>query len=267
MSKKRKLSRIFSENGKTIILALDAYYFSLKVDGIDKTINLLPELAEHGLNAVITTYGMAKMYVDSFTDLGMIIRADVSSDIFGNNVPRTSQLLSVEDAIKLGADGVMTMTFPGSENEMNSHQIAWNIARESETWNIPYFCETLPYSYHVTTPESNQTEFIAAASRVGTELGADIIKTRLRGDAEDSEIIRSAKKPVVVLGGPETQDILTYFKYVYHCMQVGAKGVAVGRKITLNSNPIGVVAGLNAIIHLEKPPEEALDIYHHVMSG
>ncbi|WP_152658478.1 class I fructose-bisphosphate aldolase [Oceanobacillus sp. CFH 90083] len=266
MPKERRLSRIFSKNGKTIILALDAYYFSLKVDGIDKTVKLLPKLAEHGLNAVITTYGMAKMYMNSFVDFGMIIRADISSEIFENNVPRTSQLLSVEDAVKLGADGVMTMTFPGSENEMNSHQIAWNIARESEIWNVPYFCETLPYSYHITLPESNQTKFIAAASRVGTELGADVIKTRLTGTDEDSEIIQSAQKPVLVLGGPETKDILAYFKYVYHCMEAGAKGVAVGRKITLDPNPVGVVAGLNAIIHLEQTPEEALDIYHSIIS-
>lgn len=261
MSKGRRMSKLFSSDGKSIILALDAYYFSTKTSGIEKTIQILPRLVENGLNAVITTYGLTKMYESEFSDLGVILRADLSTNIFKESVPYTTELHSVEDAVRLGADGVVSMTFLGSENEANSHKIAWELAKDADYWSVPFMCETLPYSYHITTTESNRVKELADAARIGTELGADIIKTRLTGQSQDIEIIEAAKKPVLVLGGPETNDIYGYFNYVKHCMDVGAKGVAVGRKITLNQSPVGVVAALNTIIHKNGTAEEAAEVY------
>jgi len=263
MSKTRRMSRIFSHDGKSLTLALDGYYFSSKTVGIDKMINILPKLIENGLDAVIVTYGMAKMHAESFADLGLVVRADLSASVFNPSIPNTIELLSVEDAIRLGADGVISMTFPGADDETESHKIAWNLAKASDHWNVPYMCETLPYSYHVTSPESNQIETIAAAARIGTELGADIIKTRLTGEPDDAKIIKAAKRPVLALGGPKTDNILDYFVYVKHCMDVGAKGVAVGRNIILDENPIGVVAGLNIIIHKNGTAKEAYMVYQN----
>jgi len=261
MSKTRRMSRIFSNDGKSITLALDGYYFSTKTAGIEQTIALLPQLIENGLDAVIVTYGMAKMYAESFKNMGLVVRADLSTSVFDARIPQTTDILSVEDALKLGADSVISMTFPGADGEAASHKMAWDLAKAGNDWNVPYMCETLPYSYHVTSPESNQIETIAAAARIGTELGADIIKTRLTGDPADVKIIEAAKRPVLVLGGPKTDNILDYFNYVKHCMEVGAKGVAVGRNITLDKNPIGVVAGLNKIIHQNGTAEDAYQSY------
>ena len=44
-------------------------------------------------------------------------------------------------------------------------------------------------------------------------------------------------------------------------MQVGAKGVAVGRNITQDPQPAKVVAGLNAIIHENATAEDACSLY------
>lgn len=264
--KRRRLSQIFARDGNSITLALDGYFFSTKTGGIDEVIKNIPDLVENGLDAVIVTYGMAKNHAEVFSELGLIVRADLSTSIFEQSVPGITELLSVKDALKVGADSVVSMTFPGSEQEVNSHRIAWDLAREGDKWNVPFMCETLPFSYHVTNEDSNRIEKIALAARLGTEIGADIIKTRLTGHERDIEIIEAAQKPVLVLGGPETKEIYEYFKYVKHCMAVGAKGVAVGRKITLNTSPVGVVAALNTIIHKDGTPEEALDVYESFLN-
>ncbi|MEK5777244.1 hypothetical protein VXE44_19445, partial [Acinetobacter nosocomialis] len=60
--------------------------------------------------------------------------------------------------------------------------------------------------------------------------------------------------------GPKT-GIDCYFKFVQHCMQMGAKGVAVGRNITQDPQPAKVVAGLNAIIHENATAEDAYSLY------
>jgi fructose-bisphosphate aldolase, class I len=141
MSKTRRMSRIFSNDGKSITLALDGYYFSTKTAGIDQTIALLPQLIKNGLDAVIVTYGMAKLYADSFTDVGLVVRADLSTSIFDARIPQTTDLHSVEDALKLGADSVISMTFPGADDEVASHKMAWDLAKAAEYWNVPYMCD------------------------------------------------------------------------------------------------------------------------------
>ncbi|WP_040979302.1 class I fructose-bisphosphate aldolase [Oceanobacillus jeddahense] len=266
MSKNRRLARVFSNDKKTLTLALDGYYFTNKTDGIDKTISQMPELVENGLDAVLVTPGIAKKHADAFTDVGMLVRADMSTNLLDPSVPDTFYAATVEDALKLGADGVVNMTFPGADNEASSHQIARDLARASDNWNTVFMCETLPFGYPVTNEESNQASYIAAGARVGTELGADIIKTRFSGEPEDKEIVEAANAPVVALGGPKTENIIDYFAFVRHCMDVGASGVAVGRNITQNPNPAAVVAALNQIIHHHATAEEANEMYNNYSS-
>ncbi|KIV50886.1 phospho-2-dehydro-3-deoxyheptonate aldolase [Aneurinibacillus migulanus] len=261
MSKVRRMSRIFANDGKSITLALDRYNFASDTDGIDRTIEILPELVESGLDTVLVTYGMAKTHEKQFQNVGLLIRADITSGIFDPSVPSTEGFVTVEDALRLGADGVISMTFPGAHNEVASHRIAWELARESDKWNMVFMCETLPYGYAVTTPESNKPEIIAASARVGTELGADIIKTRFSGEPGDAEIVKRAQRPVLALGGPKTDDQLQYFKFVRHCMDVGAKGVAVGRNIVQDPTPKRMVVALNHIVHNDGTAEEAFEIY------
>lgn len=261
MSKTRRMGNIFARDGKSITLALDGHYFSTNTTGIDNTIGELPKMIESGLDAVLVTYGLAKTYADSFAGVGMLIRADLSAGVFDPSVPNTMGLITVEDALKMGADGIISMTFPGASNEATSHQIAWELAREADYWNLPFMCESLPFGYAVTNEESNNPKVIAAGARLGTELGADIIKTRFTGDAGDAEIVKRAQRPVLALGGPKTDHILDYFMFVKHCMDVGAKGVAVGRNITQDRHPAGVVAALNVIVHRNGTAEEAYKMY------
>ncbi|MGE7765872.1 hypothetical protein [Peribacillus sp. NPDC096540] len=68
MPKTRRMANIFAEDGKSITLALDGFYFSTNTRGIDGTIAELPKMIENGLDAVLVTYGMAKTYTNSFTN-------------------------------------------------------------------------------------------------------------------------------------------------------------------------------------------------------
>jgi DhnA family fructose-bisphosphate aldolase class Ia len=126
----------------------------------------------------------------------------------------------------------------------------------------------LPISYAVQKddPHTNDPHYIATAARLGAEYGADIIKTRFTGDIEsDKKIVQNAKRPCVALGGPKT-DNKTYFEYVHNLMEAGVKGIACGRNITQDPNPVGKVAALSAIIHEGKSVEEALKVYNTVQS-
>jgi len=97
-------------------------------------------------------------------------------------------------------------------------------------------------------------------------MGADIVKTRMSGDVEiDKKIVENAHRPVVALGGPKTSNE-EYFRFVRNLMDAGVRGIACGRNITQDPNPVGKVAALSAIIHEDKSVDEALKIYSEVGS-
>lgn len=261
MSKERRLSQIFGSDGNVIIAALDGFGFSMNTAGVDYTCENLDQLINNGLDAALVTYGQAKTYEKELSKITTVLRVDASIDVYNNSVPVTDQFFDVEDALKLGASGVVCMTFPGGgEREQFSHKMLANLAKQGEEWGMPVIAETLPFGYPVTTPESNDPKYISTAARLGAEFGADVIKTRLSGKNSDKEIIQNASRPVLALGGPKT-DTLTYYKFVKHCMDSGAHGVAVGRNITQDANPAGMVAGLNVIVHENGTPEEAFKAY------
>lgn len=211
------------------------------------------------------------MFAEELLDVPTVLRVDGSVNIFDNNVPDTAQFFDVTDALKLGAEGVVCMTFPGdsSGREESSHKMLASLAKQGEEWNVPIIAETLPYSYPVLDeyPDSGNPEAVKVGARLGSEYGADIIKTRFTGDIEaDKLIVENAKRPTVALGGPKT-DNETYFAYVHNLMQAGVKGIACGRNITQDPNPVGKVAALSAIIHENKSVAEALDIYKNTKSS
>ncbi|APC10787.1 MULTISPECIES: class I fructose-bisphosphate aldolase [Providencia] len=262
MSKQRRLSKIFAQDGKSVTLALDGYFFSTKTEGIDNTIKQMPELVANGLDCALVTYGMARNYQKEFKDISIVLRVDSTVNVYDNSVPDTQQVFTTEDALKIDADGMVCMTFPGAFNEEKTHAMVARLVKEAEQWNMPFIVESLPYGYPVTSPESNEAKVIADAARIAVELGADVIKTRFSGTEDDYLIVEASMVPVLALGGPKT-DTLGYFKFVEHCMNMGAKGVAVGRNITQDPKPIAMVAGLNAIIHQGASPEEAYALYQN----
>lgn len=262
MSKERRLAQIWGTDGNAIIAALDGFGFSMNTEGVDYTCEHLDKLIENGLDAALVTYGQAKTYERELAKITTILRVDDSVNIYDGSVPETDHFFDVKDALKLGAEGVVCMTFPGAKSrEQFSHQMLASLAKQGEEWGVPVIAETLPYGYPVTTPESNDPKYIATAARLGAEFGADIIKTRLSGEDSDKNIIANTSRPVLALGGPKT-DTLTYYKFVKHCMDAGAHGVAVGRNITQDPNPAGMVAGLNILVHKGGTPDEAFEAYN-----
>lgn len=266
MGKDRRLSRILGGDGKSVTLALDGFGFSTKTAGIDTAAKLVPAMAEHGLDNVLVTYGQATRFASHFQDVGMCLRVDVNAALFDASVPDIIPTFTVEDALRIGADGVVMMAFPGSPSEIETTKHSIRLATDAARWGMPFISESLPYGYPVTTDESNHPDSMAAAARYGEELGADIIKTRYTGGEDDALIARNCTVPVLALGGPKGERS-TYFGFVEHVMKSGASGVAVGRNVTQDDNPLGMVAALAALVHEGATADKASEIYESTRSS
>lgn len=260
MFKQRRMSKIFASDGRSVTLALDGFGFSEKTAGIDHAARTVPDMAEHGLDNVLVTYGQAKNFADYFNGVGMCLRVDATTGVYDASVPDNMGIFGIKDALKVGADGVVIMNFPGAHNERPTNEFAAKLAREGDAWGMPFMAEALPYGYPVTSDDSNDPEKIATAARFSEELGADIIKTRFSGTDKDKLITENCTVPVLALGGPKS-DHETYFNFVAHVIKCGAAGVAVGRNITQDKKPLAVVSALNALVHEDATGADAMKIY------
>ena len=76
-NKQIRLNRIFKQDGKTVIAAMDH-----GIGGITPLAHLefprvlLPELVQNGADAIITTPGIARQCSDLFAGAGLILRID-----------------------------------------------------------------------------------------------------------------------------------------------------------------------------------------------
>jgi DhnA family fructose-bisphosphate aldolase class Ia len=264
MTSQRRLGRILGPDGRTIILALDAPPFFTDIAGVDTTVAAVPSMVPHGLNAVLVPRGIALKRVDPLQPAGLVVRADASNNLYDDALPGSFILNSALDAIQAGADGVVTMTFPGAADHPQLAREVEQLRRDCEAYQLPLIIESLPYTFKGTAdPSHADPKVVAAAVRWAAEAGADLVKTRYSGRPEDELIAATATVPVVALGGPKT-GLEGYLEFVRHCLDAGAVGVACGRNIIQDPHPVAKVAALGALIHQDLGPDAALALYHEV---
>jgi len=98
------------------------------------------------------------------------------------------------------------------------------------------------------------TDQIALASRVGAELGADLIKTSYTGTPDSfRKVVEAATVPVLVAGGPCGDSVKDLLIMAEECMEAGAAGVCFGRNVWQRANRRDVLDALCRIVHNGEP--------------
>lgn len=239
----RRMRRIFAGDGRTIILAMDHAAPLGPVAGLERPDRMISTCVSAGVDCILTTYGTATRYAEAFDGRGLILRL-----IEG-------QELGVTDALRAGADGVMSMYFVGEGEKVTSSHTG-ELSRGCSEWGLPLTVEVLGRS------EGNGTGdmpwLVAKGSRAAFELGADMIKTLYTGDPESfSRVVEGAQVPVVVLGGQRTDDDTRLLQAIRDALDAGASGVAIGRNIWQHERPAHMVQALSRLVHEDATVEQA----------
>lgn len=254
----KRLKRIFRENGKTVMIALD-HGICMEVNpALDDTADKLKKIVAGGADAILITYGIAAKYADILGDVGVILRLDGGSTTLISEVDEPPRLLySVEDALRLGADGVVLNSFPGTPCEQDCMKNIADIVRQGSYWGVPVMAEIIPGGFDKRVPHS--PENVRLAVRLACEHGADIVKTTFSGTKEEfKQVINASYQPVVVLGGPTVKDLYSLFVVVEDAISVGSAGVAIGRNVWNHEDPEAVVRALVNVVHNGMSAEEAV---------
>lgn len=261
--KRRRWYRIINKHtNKTVIVAVDHGMYAGPMKGIEKPRDVIEKIIEGEADAIIVTPGIYEKYVDIIAsgDLGVILRIDESGTIYSSNSSTSQHIISsVRQAVKMGADGIITMGYVGSEHEPKNLALVARISEEAREYGLVYLLEVFPVGPKIKSQDD--PEVLKVGTRYAAEIGADLIKTFYTGDPQSfKEVVEGTPTPIVILGGPRRESLRELLMDVRNAVEVGAIGVAFGRNVWQHKDPTKVIRALIKIVHEGKSVEEALQV-------
>ncbi len=244
-----------TRNGRAMFLAYDqGMEHGPAADFTDENIDpqKILDIAEKGqFTGVIFQKGIAEKYYNpKVNKVPLIVKLNGKTKIrAGLDEPYSPQLCTVEEALELGAAAVGYTIYVGSQFESKMMQEFCSIEQEAEERGLPVIGWMYPRGQAVAGKE-NSRGTLAYAARLGLELGADIIKIPYNGNKEDFEWVVNAagKARVVMSGGPKTKTREEFLGIVREVLAAGAIGVAVGRNIWQDKEPLEISHQLSKIL-------------------
>ncbi len=241
-----ELGKIMTK-GKAIFLAYDQGMEHGPADFNDRNVDpaYIMDLAKKGsFSGVIFQKGVAEKYYRKGVPL--IAKLNGRTNLVKGD-PLSSQVCSVREAIKLGAAAVGYTIYVGSQHEQKMFREFGRIEEEAHARGLPVVAWMYPRGKAVKNELSRES--LAYASRVGLELGADIIKIKYNGNPTDLKwVVRSAGKAKVVIAGGMKKDQKKLLKDTCDIMKCGCAGLAIGRNVWQSKNPLKLARALKKVI-------------------
>jgi fructose-bisphosphate aldolase / 2-amino-3,7-dideoxy-D-threo-hept-6-ulosonate synthase len=257
IGKKLRLKRILNmENGKTLIVPMDHGASVGPIEGLTEFRTPIEKVVKGGANVIVGHTGLG---LHGFKDLkeeaGFILHLSASTNLSPD--PNEKVLINtVENAVKMGADGVSVHVNIGSTTEAKMIENLGKISVECMKWGMPLLVMIYPRGKNIINPKDK--EAVKIAVRVAGELGADIVKTKYTGDIDSfREVIRGSLVPVVIAGGSKgsEKEILQMIK---DSIDAGGSGVAMGRNSFQHKTPEKFIKAVSLIIHKNKNVDDAI---------
>jgi len=237
--------------GKALFLAYDQGLEHGPSDFNDKNVDpeYIIDIAKKGkYNAVVFQKGIAEKYKDEIkkSRVPLIIKLNGKTNLVKGD-PISVQLCSVSEAIKLGAKAVGYTIYIGSIHEAEMFKEFEKIEREAHSKKIPVIAWIYPRGKGI--KGKSEKELMAYAARTGLEIGADIVKLQYDGKVKDFQwAVKSAGKTKIVVAGGVKKDKILFLKQVKEIMSSGAIGLAIGRNVWQDKNPLEITKKIKKVI-------------------
>jgi DhnA family fructose-bisphosphate aldolase class Ia len=244
--KQIRLSRILRHDRGALVVAFDHALILGPILGTNDPAGQIKRLIEAKADAVLLNLGNVRHFADAVSSgspPGLIARLDWTTAFnqaatTSPNGLQTCLVAHPEDALRSGADAVITFLFIGSGDvvfEKKEVQRVGSLARECERVGMPLIVESLARGVQVQNP--HEAKWLMLHTRMAAELGADVIKTENAEDHETmSKVVSACPIPILVLGGSRTGSDDEVVKTVRDIMRSGAAGVFFGRNIFQSAN-------------------------------
>lgn len=237
-----------------LCIPMDHGISSGPIKGLEDPHNVIYTCQHYGLTSVIVNKGILKT-LPKVPQIGVLVHFSASTSL--SKTPNRKMLSgSVEEAVRLGADGVSLHINIGGKEEPEMLEQLGRISDDCHKWNMPLLAMMYPRGENIKDP--HDPEIVAHVARIGAEMGADIVKTLYTGDFDSfSKIVKSTPVPIVIAGGPKAKTDKDVLEMTEEAMRAGAKGVTYGRNIFENKQPDRITEALAGIIFRKETAKEA----------
>ncbi len=254
------MERIFNRATKRgIIVPMDHGVTVGPIPGLVDMKKAVAEVAEGGADAVLMHKGLVRCgHRSGGRDVGLIVHLSAGSNL--SPAPNSKVLAaSVEDAVKLGADGVSVHVNMGDAAEGVMLADLGRVARDATDWGMPLLAMVYARGPLIKNPFA--PEVVAHSARLATELGADVVKVPYCGDIDSfSHVVESCCIPVVIAGGEKMDSTREFLQVVHDSLLAGGAGLSVGRNVFQHPRPRMLMAALSGIVHANWTVDQAMAV-------
>lgn len=252
--KANRMSKVIKPDGRCFYLAMDHGYFQGPTTDLESVWRAAEPLVEM-VDALFVTRGVLRPQIPSTIGNPIILRVSGGTSVVGADLAHEAITTSIDEILRLNAAAVGVSVFIGSNYE---HKTILNLAElvnKCEPYGIPVMAVTAVGR----ELEKRDARYLGLACRICAEMGASVVKTYYAEHFE--KVVAGCPVPVVIAGGPKTENDYEVLEFVYNGIKAGAAGVNLGRNIWQNERPRAMARALRGIIHEGLEPSEAYELY------
>jgi fructose-bisphosphate aldolase, class I len=260
--KRTRLRRLLFEfgpgNGTLLLLPIDQGIEHGPRDFFPNPASKDPEYqfrlaAEAGYSAIACQIGLAtKYYPDYAGQVPLLLKVNGKTDVPSSDDALSTTNASVEDAVRLGADGVGYTLYVGSPRQDDDLHQLQGVRADCDRYGMPLVVWAYPRGAAIEKKGGRDSFYaIDYGARMAMEMGADVVKLNMpkinpekdkdapapynEMEVTQEEAIRhvveSAGRSLVVLSGGSKVDDEQLLGQTRFIMEAGGSGVIYGRNV------------------------------------
>jgi fructose-bisphosphate aldolase, class I len=259
--KRVRLTRMLWEHGPgggtLLVLPIDQGLEHGPVDFFENPESLDPEFQwklalEGNFSAIALHFGLARKFMRKYAGrVPLILKINGKTAIPSDAQAFSPLTATVEDAVRLGADGVGYTIYVGSPAQDRDLKLAAEVRAQCDQYGMPLIVWAYPRGEAVGKKGGKESQFaIEYAARVAQEIGADIVKVNypvasekdkespapyntltLTPDAAFERVVQCAGRTLVLVSGGEKVGDEEMLAKVRSSMRAGATGIIFGRNL------------------------------------
>ena len=255
-----RLERIINrDSGKTVIVPMDHGVTVGPIAGLVDMRKAVDNVALGGANAVLGHMGLPLHgHRGQGKDVGLILH--LSGSTVWSPDPNTKVLVNtVENALRMGADGVSVHINIGAEDESVMLRDLGAVSVKCMEWGMPLLA--MMYTRGEKIKSESDPAACKHAARIAAELGANLVKVTYPGSVEaHRSVCEGCPIPVLIAGGEKAKNDREVLDTVKASLDAGGSGVCIGRNAFQHESPFKMVRAICALVHDGASVDEAEEI-------
>lgn len=240
------------KDGRIFIIAMDQGLEHGPSDFNERNIDpeyVLEIAARGGFTGLAVQKGIARHYKDCYSGkVPLVLKLNGRTNIVPKDDIYSSPVASVKEAVALGADAIGYTLYVGSPMEAKMFRDFGAIQAEAADFGLPSIVWAYPRGRYVKDEKS--VDMVSYAARAALELGADVVKVNYTGNVDSfRRVVAAAGRCKVISAGGSKQSDEEFLAKVREVIDSGAVGLAVGRNVWQNEDPMKITEKIKKIVY------------------